>query len=295
MNSCTGITPRYALSIKQPWAAMLAAGLKSIEVRRWPTTRRGKVLIHAARISDSRSQGWELMPGELSEMAHLLGGIIGEADLTGCVAYRDVASFRADLPKHRNDPSWFSGPIMYGFMFANAHFLPFRPYPGWMRFFPVPDEPPRRKAGKKNHRVGRDQNLIGMQPHGAARPACQSRHAHQSCHASQSHHAGNARQATSTPCMKQATGIGRVGGVTFRKKRSFYSLVAHGVALVTKATPPTPPTFSRPVIFSGFFQGKAVPGLPHRPEQHVPWRPASLSNYSSVACGVRFSLTLPFR
>jgi len=143
-----GITQRqsYALSIKQPWAALLVAGLKSIEVRRWPATRRGQILIHAARISDPRSQGWELVPRELSEMAHLLGGIIGTADLTGCVAYRDARSFEADLTKHRNDPSWFSGPIMYGFTFANPRFLPFRPYPGWMRFFPVADEPPVRKA-----------------------------------------------------------------------------------------------------------------------------------------------------
>src|SRR3712207_8348570 len=32
---------RYALSVKQPWAALLAAGVKTVEVRTWPTNRRG--------------------------------------------------------------------------------------------------------------------------------------------------------------------------------------------------------------------------------------------------------------
>ena len=132
--------PLYALSIKQPWAALVAAGLKSVEVRRWPTSRRGRVLIHAARVLDPREQAWTLVPRELGELARLVGGIIGAADLTGCLSYFDSKSFKADQAKHRNDPSWFSGPVMYGFTFANPSFLPFRPYPGWMRFFPVMQE-----------------------------------------------------------------------------------------------------------------------------------------------------------
>src|SRR5204863_2700985 len=44
-----GMTPCvYALSLKQPWAALLVHGRKSVEVRSWPTARRGRVLIHAA-------------------------------------------------------------------------------------------------------------------------------------------------------------------------------------------------------------------------------------------------------
>jgi ASCH domain len=130
----------YALSIKQPWAALIVAGIKSVEVRRWPTMRRGRILIHAARIADPREHGWKLVPRELAGSAELLGGIIGAADLTGCVSYRDSKSFTADQLKHRNDPSWFSGPVMYGFTFANPAILPFRSYPGWMRFFPVEQE-----------------------------------------------------------------------------------------------------------------------------------------------------------
>lgn len=37
-----------ALSIKQPWATMLALGIKTIETRTWPTKYRGKFLITAS-------------------------------------------------------------------------------------------------------------------------------------------------------------------------------------------------------------------------------------------------------
>jgi hypothetical protein len=131
---------QYALSLKQPWAALLAHGLKTIEIRRWPTARRGRVLIHAAKVSDERKEVWAHVPEELRARAELVGGIIGEGEISGCVVYRSPAAFQADQARHLNDPSWFEGPVLYGFSFANLKPLPFRPYPGWMRFFPVAEE-----------------------------------------------------------------------------------------------------------------------------------------------------------
>lgn len=40
-----------AITIKQPWASLIAAGLKDIENRTWKTNFRGRVLIHAAKVS----------------------------------------------------------------------------------------------------------------------------------------------------------------------------------------------------------------------------------------------------
>lgn len=37
-----------ALSVRQPWASLLAWGEKSIEVRSWSTTSRGRILVHAS-------------------------------------------------------------------------------------------------------------------------------------------------------------------------------------------------------------------------------------------------------
>jgi hypothetical protein len=137
--------PAIALSVRQPWATLLVCGLKSIEVRAWPTGRTGTVLIHASRTPDGRKLGWNLIPADFQHIATLRGGIIGISELTGCLAYRTAESFSADRKKHLNDPSWFRGPVLYGFTFTDARRIPFRRYPGWMRFFSVRPEPPRRR------------------------------------------------------------------------------------------------------------------------------------------------------
>jgi hypothetical protein len=126
-----------ALSLKQPWATLLVHGRKTIEVRRWPTKQRGRILIHAARIPDPRPEAWAFVSKELWPLAQQVGGIIGVGELTECLSYRSLENFTMDREKHLNDPAWFQGPVMYGFLFSNLKALPFRRYPGWMRFFEV--------------------------------------------------------------------------------------------------------------------------------------------------------------
>jgi len=144
-SAIPGQPQTYALSLKQPWATLLVYARKTIEVRRWPTARRGRILIHAARVPDVREEAWRLLPAELREAAQLLGGFVGTGELTGCIAYRNREAFAADRSRHLNDPSWFQGPVLYGFSFAKPTVVPFRPYPGWMRFFPVHHDVPRRE------------------------------------------------------------------------------------------------------------------------------------------------------
>lgn len=134
---------QYALSLKQPWAASLVHGRKTIEVRRWATKRRGPILIHAALVPDPRPEAWAQVPPELREAARLVGGVIGAADLTGLKAYRTAEAFIADRARHLNDPSWFQPPCLYGYLFANPRLLAFRAYKGNVRFFIV-EEPSER-------------------------------------------------------------------------------------------------------------------------------------------------------
>ncbi len=129
--------PDYALSLRQPWAALLAYGHKTIEIRRWPTRRRGPVLIHAARIPDDRPEAWARLPARLRPAARLQGGFVGLSDLTDCFAYTDPVTFAADAHLHFNEPDWFQGPTLYGFTFVAAKPIPFQPFPGWVRFFRV--------------------------------------------------------------------------------------------------------------------------------------------------------------
>jgi hypothetical protein len=128
---------QYALSLKQPWAALLVSGRKTIEVRRWPTARRGPILIHAARVSDERPEAWAHVDAELQPLARQCGGILGWAELFNCIPYRSLEPFVADCASHLNDPAWYAPPVLYGFAFRDPHLVTFRAYPGWMRFFPV--------------------------------------------------------------------------------------------------------------------------------------------------------------
>lgn len=49
-----------ALSVKQPWAAAIATGLKTIETRTWKTKYRGPILIVAGRSCDKAMMGYVL-------------------------------------------------------------------------------------------------------------------------------------------------------------------------------------------------------------------------------------------
>src|SRR5437879_4072488 len=101
-----------ALSLKQPWATLLVHGHKTIEVRNWPTPRRGPILIHAARVPDPRDEAWSMVPAELKEHARLGGGIIGSAELVDCISYRTLQAFTAHQALHLNLPDWHKPPVL---------------------------------------------------------------------------------------------------------------------------------------------------------------------------------------
>jgi hypothetical protein len=78
-------TPK-ALTVRQPWASLITAGLKDVENRSKPVRYRGTILIHAGLTTER---------GPMAEHGHLLGQypcgvIIGAVDIVGCV--RDSGS-----------------------------------------------------------------------------------------------------------------------------------------------------------------------------------------------------------
>ncbi|MFI6317299.1 ASCH domain-containing protein [Nonomuraea sp. NPDC050556] len=81
-----------AITIKQPWAALIIAGIKDTENRSWETRYRGELLIHAGQKEDAR--GWarvaELgvaLPQELLQF----GVILGSVELDDIVREHDSA------------------------------------------------------------------------------------------------------------------------------------------------------------------------------------------------------------
>lgn len=85
-----------ALTLWQPWASAVVAGLKYVEFRDWPTSYQGLLAIHAAKrkvdsvsaCGDLCEQIWQrtgMVPGDLP-----LGAIVGAVYLDRCVDLHPV-------------------------------------------------------------------------------------------------------------------------------------------------------------------------------------------------------------
>ena len=114
-----------ALSIQQPWAWLIVNGHKRIENRRWKAVYKGSLAIHAGKAFDRigyafvRSAFPDIALPEPEEFER--GGIVGTAEMTGCVT--------------SSDDRFFDGP--YGFSLANAKPCRFFPVGGKLSFFEV--------------------------------------------------------------------------------------------------------------------------------------------------------------
>ena len=69
------------ITIKQPFASLIAAGLKEYEFRTWKTNYRGEILIHAGKSIDKDA----MKKFEFLNLDYPTGCIIAKAKLTDCV------------------------------------------------------------------------------------------------------------------------------------------------------------------------------------------------------------------
>lgn len=121
-----------ALSIRQPWARLIMARIKPVENRRWSTSYRGRILIHAAKTDDWHNFfPWAVEQGLMSIFNSLVaaspircprGVILGEATLSDC-----VTEFHSP---------WFTGPYGLVLTDARAYAEPI-PYKGRLGLFNV--------------------------------------------------------------------------------------------------------------------------------------------------------------
>lgn len=107
------------ITVKQPWASLIAEGYKEYEFRTWRTKYRGDLLIHAGKSIDTKA---------LERFKHLnleypLGQIIAKVTLIDCVKVDD--ELRESLKK--KDQNVYKGVISktskdwdgYGFKLEN--------------------------------------------------------------------------------------------------------------------------------------------------------------------------------
>ena len=82
-----------ALTVKQPWAHLICAGIKDVENRTWKTNFRGRVLIHAAaKDFDFRSHMTSEYQREFIRKVkkpYTHGAIIGSVEIVDCVLSKD--------------------------------------------------------------------------------------------------------------------------------------------------------------------------------------------------------------
>lgn len=110
-----------ALTIRQPWASLIAAGVKTIETRSWSTKHRGPLAIHAGKVVPGwvlplKIGGFEvdkdnprgtapsyLLRGPINWPYRLpLGCLVATADLVDCVPIISEMAL-ADAPYMRED------------------------------------------------------------------------------------------------------------------------------------------------------------------------------------------------
>lgn len=113
------------LSIKQPWANWLVdrdcrgGRIKQIEVRTWKTNYRGPLAIHVSRRPDTEIMK-QLSPFAKSLLGDLyLGCIIGTCNLVDISNYDTKDKFADDILWHLNNPDWWDGRCLYGWVLSN--------------------------------------------------------------------------------------------------------------------------------------------------------------------------------
>lgn len=115
-----------ALSIKQPWASLIAHGIKDIENRTWATKYRGTIYIHASGKPSFNNLTLNLTHDQIDQIVlngsfpldarnekYLKSAIIGKVDIVDCVI--NHPSIWAEHSR-----GWPSDPkVIYNWVLAN--------------------------------------------------------------------------------------------------------------------------------------------------------------------------------
>lgn len=118
------------LSVYQPWAWAIVAGIKPFENRSWKTKYRGRLLIHAGlnlkyqHLFDAELPEWGVRFPPLEAM--YFGGIIGQVDLVDIVPVEKVRGQR-----------FAEGPFCW--VLENAQVLEFVKMPGKQGLWECPE------------------------------------------------------------------------------------------------------------------------------------------------------------
>lgn len=136
------------LSVRQPWADLIVAGIKPFENRTWPCAHRGPLLIHAGKAWGLQEQNARHSLMEIAiktndlRRQHILmgvesrlGGLVGSCVMRSCI--HEDKWFSGGGLAYDGVEQWFVGP--YGYALTGAkYFHQIIPYRGQQGLFRVP-------------------------------------------------------------------------------------------------------------------------------------------------------------
>ena len=115
-----------ALSLKQPWAELIANGMKSIETRTWSTMHRGTLLIVASKSADKEAMVRFRVQGPFQR---------GEA-----VCIVDLLNCRPMTPEDEKDACCSCEPGRYAWILGDVCRVQPAYIRGQLSLYDVPDE-----------------------------------------------------------------------------------------------------------------------------------------------------------
>lgn len=106
------------ITIKQPFASLIAEGLKKYEFRTWKTNYRGDILIHAGKSIDKKA----MEKFRHLELSYPTGCIVAKAKVVDCIAIDQEMKEKLN----QENPLVYSGVVKdkdwngYGFFLQNV-------------------------------------------------------------------------------------------------------------------------------------------------------------------------------
>jgi len=112
-----------ALSIKEPYASLIAEGIKKVEIRTWKTKYRGKFLVHASKAMDKSNLEEYSDVIDLNNLSN--GKIIAECYLSDCILL--TKDFIDKYNEENKNSGYLISPAnvgKYGFILSDIKKLP---------------------------------------------------------------------------------------------------------------------------------------------------------------------------
>lgn len=102
------------VTVKQPWAGLIAAGAKSLEIRSWSTAHRGHLAIHAGRTLDESAATRIVWPhGVKRDLPDVRGAIVACVDLLDVVPFEPIMVAAACIPWRPGLYAWRLGNVFH--------------------------------------------------------------------------------------------------------------------------------------------------------------------------------------